>query len=56
MRDVAAIDAVLQHQIENPTGQLLTAEGHAVCQQPQLAPDSRGISTEVSSCYAISHS
>ena len=41
--DLAAIDAVLQHQIEGPAGKLLTAKGSAVCQYPPLAPNSRGI-------------
>ena len=43
MRDLAAIDAVLQHQIEGPAGKLLTTKGSAVCQYPPLAPNSRGI-------------
>ena len=43
MCDLAAIDAVLQHQIEGPAGKLLTTKGSAVCQYPPLAPNSRGI-------------
>jgi hypothetical protein len=30
MCDLAAIDAVLQHQIEGPAGKLLTTEGSAL--------------------------
>jgi hypothetical protein len=43
MRDLAAIDAVLQHQIEGPAGKLLAAKGSAIRQYPPLAPDLRGI-------------
>ena len=43
MRDLTAIDAVLQHQIEGPAGKLLTTKGVAVCQYPPLAPNSRDI-------------
>ena len=38
--DLAAIDAVLQHQIEGAAGELLAAIGSAVSQYPPLAPDS----------------
>ena len=43
MCDLAAIDAVLQHQIEGPAGELPTTKGSAVRQYPPLAPNSRGI-------------
>src|SRR4029077_8964203 len=32
MGNLAAIDTVLQHQVESSAGQFLTAEGRAVCQ------------------------
>ena len=48
VRDLTAIDTVLQHQIEGPAGELLTAKGSAVCQHPPLAPNSRASSSACS--------
>src|SRR5262249_45450468 len=39
--DLAPVDAVLQHQIERPTANLLTAIGGAVRPNPSFAPDPR---------------
>ena len=43
VRDLTAIDAVLEHQIKGAAGQFLAAIRRAFCQRPPLAPDPRGI-------------
>jgi hypothetical protein len=43
VRDLAAIDAVLKHEIEGAVGEFLAAISRAVRQGPPLAPNSFGI-------------
>ena len=53
MRDVAAINAVLQHQIKSSAGKLLTPDLGAVSKNPPLALDSRGLKLFLKGAYRL---
>lgn len=43
VRDLAAIDAVLKHEVEGAAGELVTAKDSSVCEGAVFAADSRTI-------------